>query len=244
MRFSLRSLLVATTCLSLAIGLGAWIARETRAASQSRRIRNSMQQACLGVLSYASARGQFPPPALKSNSGKELTSWRFQIVPFLVQRPTQGDEAIGWHRLAPWDDPIHKPLADFIGDFYVWSGGNETKWTNLFAVAGPGTAFDAQRAVRQEDCPEDTILAMEVVRSKTNWMQPGDYDVSELLSHSGRIGDHLHGLLADRFHVLFADGEVWALSPDAPMTALQRFLTIAGAKAHDRDKLLAAHRVD
>jgi hypothetical protein len=72
-------------------------------------------------------------------------------------------------------------------------------------------------------------------------MQPGDYNATQLLSHTGRIGNHLHGLLPDRFHVLFADGEVWTLSPDAPMSALQPFLTIAGAKANDREELLEPH---
>jgi hypothetical protein len=85
---------------------------------------------------------------------------------------------------------------------------------------------------------------MEVADSQTHWMQPGDYDVTKLLSQNGRVGDHLHGLLPDRIHVLFADGEIWAISADAPMPALHPFLTIAGAKAYDRDQLLAKYRVD
>jgi hypothetical protein len=43
---------------------------------------------------------------------------------------------------------------------------------------------------------------------------------------------------------LFADGEVWALSPDTPMTALHPFLTITGAKNADRDELLAPYQVE
>jgi hypothetical protein len=50
-------------------------------------------------------------------------------------------------------------------------------------------------------------------------------------------------LLPDRIHVLFADCGVWALDPDAPMSALQPFLTISGAKRHDREQLLASYRV-
>ena len=50
-------------------------------------------------------------------------------------------------------------------------------------------------------------------------------------------GDALH------LHVLFADGEVWALSFDAPMSALQPFLTITGAKSHGRDQLLSGHKI-
>ena len=45
-------------------------------------------------------------------------------------------------------------------------------------------------------------------------------------------------------HILFADGEVWALSPDTPIDALKPFLTITAAKTADRDKQLAPYRVD
>ena len=47
----------------------------------------------------------------------------------------------------------------------------------------------------------------------------------------------------DRVHVLFADGEVWALSPDMPIDALKPFLTISTAKSADREQLLSAYRV-
>jgi hypothetical protein len=85
---------------------------------------------------------------------------------------------------------------------------------------------------------------MEVADSKTHWMQPGDYDVQKLLAATGRLGDTVNGLLKDRIHILFADGEVWAPSPDAPIDALKPFLTIPAAKTADRDMQLAPYRVD
>jgi hypothetical protein len=44
--------------------------------------------------------------------------------------------------------------------------------------------------------------------------------------------------------ILFADGQVWALSPDMPIDALKPFLTIPAAKTADRDKQLAPYRVN
>jgi hypothetical protein len=85
---------------------------------------------------------------------------------------------------------------------------------------------------------------MEVAGSKTHWMQPGDYDVTKLLAATGRLGDTVKGLLKDRIHILFADGEVWALSLDTPIDALKPFLTITAARATDRDKQLAPYRVN
>lgn len=125
---------------------------------------------------------------------------------------------------------------------YCWNDGARCD-TSVFAVTGPNTVFDGTRRKR-EDQPPHLILLMEVRDSKTHWMQPGDYKVADLLAYKGRIGDHLHGLLPDRLHVLFADGEVWALDADAPIANLQPFLTITGAKTHDRDQLLGPHKVD
>ncbi len=85
---------------------------------------------------------------------------------------------------------------------------------------------------------------MEVAESKTHWMQPGDYDVTTLLAATGRLGDTVKGLLPDRIHVLFADGEVWALSPDTPIDAVKPFFTITGAKAASREESLSKYRVD
>ncbi len=85
---------------------------------------------------------------------------------------------------------------------------------------------------------------MEAADSKTHWMQPGDYDVTTLLAANGQLGDHVKSILPHRIHVLFADGQVWTLSDDTPMSAVKPFLTIAGAKSADREKLLAPYRVD
>jgi hypothetical protein len=42
----------------------------------------------------------------------------------------------------------------------------------------------------------------------SGWAQPGDYDVTKLLAATGRLGDTVKGVLKDRIHILFADGEV------------------------------------
>lgn len=90
----------------------------------------------------------------------------------------------------------------------------------------------------------DSMLAMEVADSKTHWMQPGDYEVTTLLSASGKLGDHVKSILPHRIHVLFADCEVWTLSDATPMDAVKPFLTIAGAKGADRETMLGPYRVD
>src|SRR5262249_10779498 len=115
--------------------------------------------------------------------------------------------------------------------------------TNIFAVTGPKTFFDAGLEFPSRDISNALVL-LEVADSKTHWMQPGDYDVATLIAANGKLGDCVKSILPHRIHVLFADGEVWTLSDQTPMDAVKPFLTIDGAKSHDRNELLAPYRVD
>jgi hypothetical protein len=41
--------------------------------------------------------------------------------------------------------------------------------------------------------------------------------------------------------VVFADGQVWFLSADIPLEDVRKFLTIDGAKKHDREQVLGPY---
>jgi hypothetical protein len=125
---------------------------------------------------------------------------------------------------------------------------NSPVTTNVFAITGPDTAFESGddprfSKYRLRDVPADCILLMEVADSHTHWMEPGDYNVADLLAATGALGDTVHGVIKDRIHILFAHGEVWALSPKTPMDAVKPFLTITAAKTANRESL-APYRVD
>src|SRR4029079_18165743 len=115
--------------------------------------------------------------------------------------------------------------------------------TSIFAIVGRDTAFDrsghpATSLLSLGELPKELLIAADVANSKPHWMQPGDYTVADLLAATGNLGDTVHGVLPDRIHVLFADGEVWALSPKTPMDAVKPFLTITAAKTANRDSLV------
>jgi hypothetical protein len=128
-------------------------------------------------------------------------------------------------------------------DGIVFTLAFDSTYAHVFGVTGPGSAFDPNSVSHYYELPDHVIVAIEIRDSKVEALEPGDYDVTELLAHTGRIGDHLYGFVPDRLHSHFADGEVWALSADAPMSALHPFLTIAGAESNDRDELLAPYRL-
>jgi hypothetical protein len=225
------------TAIAILVALGRVIYSRARIEAVASRCQNELKEIGLGILNHDSARTYLPNSDLTDPAGNVLSSWRFGIQPFL--------ESSSWSRsfLSPWNAPVNRQPASVKYDVYCWDQSNPSPHTSAFGVTGKDTMFDGTRRTYQ-DVSGDLIVVIEVRDSKIHWMQPGDYKVADLLAYQGKIGDHLHGLLRDRLHVLFADGTVWALDANAPIAELQPFLTITGAKSHDRDQLLAPHKVD
>jgi hypothetical protein len=236
-RFNLRTALLAMAAVAVILGFGRMFVIRANAHALSASCRNELKQISLGIFNHESAMGYLPAADVLDPSGKPLSSWRFRVVPFLM--------STGWRSnfRDAWNAPSNRIPAQETFDVYCWNRSVPTPSTSVFAVTGPDTVFDGTHR-KLADVPPDLVLLIEVRDSQTHWMQPGDYNVTDLLAYRGRIGDHLHGVLPDRLHVLFADGINWVLDADAPIADLQPFLTITGAKSHDRDQLLAPHKVD
>ena len=148
-----------------------------------------------------------------------------------------------------WTASINQPIRSSQNVPYCIESTDKDGDTNIYAIAGVDTAFEHRNYPgfskrKFDEIPPSLILLMETSQSKIHWMQPGDYDADELLAAKGQLFDTVHGVLSDRVHVMFANGEIWALSPYTPMTAIHPFLTITGAKNADRDELLATWRVN
>jgi len=173
-----------------------------------------------------------PPPVHRDEAGRPLSSWRFQVVPFLEGIMIDVDYS------ERWDAPIHRWLATRPHGCFCFGQGADPSTqldTNLMAITGRGTAFEEDRAVRLADLDRDTILLIEVANSGIHWMEPGDVDV-EAVPESITQGVDGIGVL-----VVFADGAVWLVRPDVPLSELKKFFTIEGAKRYDRDQVLGAY---
>jgi hypothetical protein len=234
-RFSLRavSLQIAVAAVILGIGGNYFFLKRTEA--RANNVRHHLSGISVGIDVYEDDNGYVPNGDMTDPAGKVLSSWRFRLMDYM-------EDGIRHDWRAAWDAPANQRIAKGTAGSFGWNAGAPGD-TSVFGITGPDTVFDGTRRKRV-DLPPHLILLVEVRDSKIHWMQPGDYNVADLLAYRGKIGDHLHGLLDDRLLVLFADGEVWALSPDAPMTALHSFLTITGAESHNRNQLLAPHRVE
>jgi hypothetical protein len=236
-RFSLRALLILTAASAVFLYnlRSGW--QRTEQNILKGKIEQGLKVLYFSTKAYSSSKDDMPAAATVDSKGRPLFSWRFRLVPYF-EKP-----AFPLNFDAPWDSPQNSQWRKASNSVVVWSEGEHA--TNVFALTGSGTAFDRNRsAIRFDELPHNLILLMEVADSNTHWMQPGDYDVTKLLAATGRLGDTVKGLLKDRIHILFADGEVWALAPDTPIDAVKPFLTISAAQTADRDKDLAPYRVD
>src|SRR5262249_42651950 len=104
--------------------------------------------------------------------------------------------------------------------------------TNIVAITGPGTAFDEDHPTRLKDIPPSTILCIEIAHSGIHWMAPGDLRLGKLPQSLSR------GLDGRGLHVGCADGSVWFVTADVPLSEVEKLCTIEGAKKYDREKVL------
>lgn len=244
LRFSLRSiLLAASVCIIVVAAITSGL-RESKKRSLEKQVRQGLEDAYLGIRNFESARKYIPSSTYRNANGDDLSSWRFQILPYMGVNQ-YGRQYYG----SDWTASINQPIRSSQNVPYCIESTDKGGDTNIHAIAGIDTAFEHHNypgfSTRKfDEIPGWLILFMEMSQSKVHWMQPGDYEVDELLVANGHLVDTVRGVLSDRIHVMFANGEVWALSPETPMTAIYPFLTITSAKTANREELLAPYRVD
>jgi len=137
----------------------------------------------------------------------------------------------------PWDSAANQYWSKLRVLPYCWNAEESADRleTNVLALTGPGTAFDEEHSSLFKDIPGNTVLLLEVAHSGLHWAAPGDIDCLKL-------ADRLTaGFDGDGFHVGFADGQVWFLSADVPLSEVEKFFTIEGAQKNDREKILGPY---
>lgn len=202
-----------------------------RAAMRSERS-NNLKQIGLGLHNYLDSYRRFPPPTLRDHDGRPLQSWRRLILPYMEMTYNLGEGQ-------RWDDPESRWLARRPNYAFCWfpesaSPGNLE--TNVVAIVGPGTVFDAVATGGADNLVGDAILAVEIAHSGFYWTEPGDLPVDE-------AGPSLmQGVDGEGLQVLFADGSTAFVPAETPFEDLKKFFTVEGAKRYDRNEVLLGRR--
>jgi len=214
--------------LAALVALAYPVVRAARIAAWRTQRANNLKQIGLAIHNYADVWKVLPPTEIRDAQCRLTASWRLRIGPYL--------EASGlWFcSKQDWDHPesyawVLNPVHTFCFD--AGSRSNPPFETNVVAITGPGTAFEAGRSYRLADLAPDTILAIEIKDSGILWAEPGDLDIREI-RQSILTGIDGHGVL-----VLFADGVVGFVPKHVPLYELMEFFTVEGAIRHDRREL-------
>ena len=233
-RFSLRGLLLFVGGCSVLFTSVHFLMRAVAIEQRASRV-YSFKAMLFALGSHDDVNGHLPAPFTTDADGQPACSWRFVTMTWwdpgsLAELPRED---------LPWNDPANALWVSLEMERLCFSPNS--CMTNVVAVTGRGTAFDPDCQYKIAELPGDTILIVEVRDFGVHWMQPGDLEISEMLSSVG-VGDRF-GTTAGSFIVGFADGQAWALAKNIPFADLKKFLTIKGAMQYDRDEVLMPYRL-
>lgn len=201
-----------------------------------------------GLAHYDEAHCHLPQATAKDAESGSLSSWRLEVcrsfarLGFASGYPASPLE-YDYHR--PWNDPRNARIEP-VGAYFVPTGLHlEPSERGIYmtyykAITGPETAFDPDTPRSLKELPHDLIIVVQVPRSDTHWMEPGDLRIGQL-TPSEETKRQL--LCHDGYVVLFADGQCWVLSRKTPISDVCKFFTIPGARQADREQVLGPYAV-
>ena len=225
-----------------------------------RQVRNAREQARESVCNahlykmvfamrlYHEQHGRLPPPYVVDEAGTPMHSWRVLLLPYLGY-----DELYSQYNFEePWNGPNNSKLKNKMPDIYRCPnlGTVNSSQTSYFVVVGAGTAFPANRNVGIEnfagatdaelmitDDPTTTALVIESATRTTNWLEPNDLLLQDLL------GDGEFERMLDEcpdpagIGVVFVDGKYFRISARTSAKDLRSMWTIQGGEFLNRASL-------
>jgi hypothetical protein len=183
---------------------------------------------------YVAKYGQFPPRAIRGDSGDFGLSWRVAILPQL------GHEALynQFRLYESWDSPHNKQLLDQIPPEFQ-SPERFDSSTNYLAVAAPDSVFLRAEPIGPRaisDGAANTIMVVEADDTHAvPWSRPADLVVTVSQPRTG-----LGTLRGDGFLCLLADGKVLRAPPTVSSTALISLFTCQGEESITAEATLTA----
>ncbi|QDT74568.1 hypothetical protein I41_37650 [Lacipirellula limnantheis] len=243
-KFSLRACFISVTLIAIAAFGIREAALQNQRLSVSSEITLRLHLALLGILAAEDRSPNWRFSNVNDSDGKALSSWRYWTGHNVASYPADSKFA------APWDAAANSLNASSACIAYCiprLSAATNDRSTTVFAVSGHGSALNTSAPLRiseLDSSARDLVVLVEAAGSRVHWMEPGDYSIDNItVNRESKIGDWFAGILQDCVHVAFADGEVWCLSSDTPMLAIEPFLTVDGARRSDRNAMLERYRI-
>jgi hypothetical protein len=168
------------------------------------RTQHNLKQIGVAMHNHEATYRCFPGPAIFSENGTPLLSWRVALLPYLGQhdlyKQFRLDEA--------WDSDHNKKLLKKMPDVYRSPGAKDPTATHYQVFVGQRTIFEGPKGIgfpQITDGTSNTLMVVEAAAA-VPWTKPEDLAYAA----TGKIPD-LGGVHPGVFYALFADGAVHAL---------------------------------
>ncbi len=188
--------------------------------ARRQRTIDNLKKIGAAITRHTEAKRGFPASAIFSSSGRPLLSWRVELLPYLGY-----EELYKQFRLEePWDSPHNQLLLPFIPVEYQSPERFDEK-TNYLAPIASFTAYQGKRGMgtrKIEDGLENTVVVLEADdEAAVPWTQPSD-----LTLNLYRLNTNVGNLRQDGFFVIWGNGEITRIRPDATEAELRSVFTI------------------
>lgn len=189
-----------------------------------------MKQCC-----YLAAFDVLNDDSLVEGEGRRTISWRWLAH--------YGIGMLGQVSLnEPWNAPANSTVAQDTHSMFAEKG---TTTATVFALRGPGSAFDAAIGKGLETLPNDSAILIEVCGENCHWLEPGDVYLSgETPAGVKKIQLQRPSRCEKGFLLGFADGAVWLMSPDTPLEAIEKMAMVEVAHSREREDLLGPYALE
>jgi prepilin-type processing-associated H-X9-DG protein len=224
----------AITLAPLALAMAVPAAQSARVASRRVQSVNNLKQIGLALDNFHTLNNPWPPPAILSQDGKPLLSWRVAILPLLDQRALFNE----FHLDEPWDSEHNQALVERMPNVYVVPGSRAEPGTTFYRTfSGKGTAFDpAIKAgvdvTKVLDGTSNTIAVVEAAAA-VPWTKPDEeipFDFHAQPDEENLI-EKLGGHFPGGFNALFLDGSVRFIKSMVSPIVLHALITRDGGRA-------------
>jgi hypothetical protein len=230
-RFSLRSLLLFITALSvlLAIGVAIWvkIVAPARHGVKGALCTSNLVKIHRALYLYDCDNGSLPPAYVNGPDGTPAHSWRVLILPYLDTWGIDGEAIHGKYSMSePWNGPNNRRLPVPVAESrFACPCGTEqgTTLTSYVVLVGRGTLFPGTETVTLSDIPEslDPILVIELTHSDIQWTEPRDLSIGSVNTSSATNCVRLSRPHAGQFRYITARGRIGVLPPGTSVDDLK-----------------------
>lgn len=223
--FTLIELLVILFIIGILLAMLVPARRGAREAARRTQCKNNLKQIALGLQTYKSTYGAFPPAYTVDADGKPLHSWRTLILPFVEQKPLYDKIDL----TKPWDDPANAEVLKAAVTCYccpsVYELANKTTYLAMLSPNGCIQSTTPRRLSEITDKHSETLMVIEVdPQHAVPWMAPNDADQNLLMAFGPKTElAHPGGMNA-----AFVDGSVRFLNAELPAAEWRALISVAG----------------